>query len=173
MLRIDPLPYQGSDWHQNLYNQSKFLKNWSKLVQTLNFYHYLGSVNKKLTKRKRKLKSTDEEEITTSIRVSKETRELLPILANEFIHYITTNAVKICEESDKKTINHEHIVASLKRTDNFWVMGSSQIINTKNVSFYNLSEPVARISHDFFPTVKLLLKMQRSKPPNVVKIQIV
>lgn len=54
---------------------------------------------------------------SSTVRISREARELLPLLANEFIHYITTNATKICEESDKKTINHEHIVASLKRTN--------------------------------------------------------
>lgn len=102
----------------NSIDSDKFLPQSSIQQLIKDFYkNSSGSVNKKLTKRKRKLKSTDEEEITTSIRVSKETRELLPILANEFIHYITTNAVKICEESDKKTINHEHIVASLKRTN--------------------------------------------------------
>jgi len=81
-----------------------------------------GTTRKRARKTKQEPPNTEiqDEDIpaaTTSIRISREARELLPLLANEFIHYITTNATKICEESDKKTINHEHIVASLKRTN--------------------------------------------------------
>lgn len=76
------------------------------------------------TKKAKKRKNTDgddtemlKEQSSNTIRVSKDARDMLPLLANEFIHYITTNATRICEEADKRTVSSEHILASLERTN--------------------------------------------------------
>jgi len=52
----------------------------------------------------------------TGTRVSKEARELLPILANEFIHHVTSHASQICENDNKRTVNSDHVIAAIERT---------------------------------------------------------
>lgn len=48
--------------------------------------------------------------------MGKEARELLPVLANEFIHHVTSHASKICEEENKRTVNSDHILSAISRT---------------------------------------------------------
>ena len=50
----------------------------------------------------------------TKIRVSKESRDLLLKLGSAFIHKVTTNANKTCEQTSKKLITHTHILDSLQ-----------------------------------------------------------
>ncbi|CAK9291675.1 unnamed protein product [Gordionus sp. m RMFG-2023] len=53
-------------------------------------------------------------ETIPSVRVASETRELILNCCSDFIRFISTEAYKICNESDKKTIVPEHILTALQ-----------------------------------------------------------
>ncbi|KAL4715104.1 hypothetical protein ACJJTC_012151 [Scirpophaga incertulas] len=54
-------------------------------------------------------------ELVPSVRVAFESRELILNCCTEFIHLISSEANEICNQSNKKTINAEHVLLALDR----------------------------------------------------------
>ncbi|XP_050728588.1 protein Dr1-like isoform X3 [Eriocheir sinensis] len=54
-------------------------------------------------------------ELLPNVRVANEARELILNCCTEFIHLVSSEANEICNQQQKKTINAEHILASLDR----------------------------------------------------------
>ncbi|CAG9784525.1 unnamed protein product [Diatraea saccharalis] len=54
-------------------------------------------------------------ELVPSVRVAFESRELILNCCTEFIHLLSSEANEICNQSNKKTINAEHVLAALDR----------------------------------------------------------
>lgn len=49
-------------------------------------------------------------ELVPSVRVAFESRELILNCCTEFIHLISSEANEVCNQSNKKTINAEHVL---------------------------------------------------------------
>lgn len=54
-------------------------------------------------------------ELVPSVRVAFESRELILNCCTEFIHLLSSEANEICNQSNKKTINAEHVLGALDR----------------------------------------------------------
>ncbi|KAI5641583.1 histone-like transcription factor (CBF/NF-Y) and archaeal histone domain-containing protein [Phthorimaea operculella] len=54
-------------------------------------------------------------ELVPSVRVAFESRELILNCCTEFIHLLSSEANEVCNQSNKKTINAEHVLAALDR----------------------------------------------------------
>ncbi|OWR47330.1 protein Dr1 [Danaus plexippus] len=54
-------------------------------------------------------------ELVPSVRVAFESRELILNCCTEFIHLISSEANEVCNQSNKKTINAEHVLMALDR----------------------------------------------------------
>ncbi|KAK8380888.1 hypothetical protein O3P69_008062 [Scylla paramamosain] len=54
-------------------------------------------------------------ELLPNVRVANEARELILNCCTEFIHLVSSEANEICNQQQKKTINAEHILASLDK----------------------------------------------------------
>ncbi|XP_077291993.1 negative cofactor 2beta [Arctopsyche grandis] len=54
-------------------------------------------------------------ELVPSVRVANESRELILNCCTEFIHLLSSEANEVCNQSNKKTINADHILVALDR----------------------------------------------------------
>ncbi|XP_022128074.1 protein Dr1 isoform X2 [Pieris napi] len=54
-------------------------------------------------------------ELVPSVRVAFESRELILNCCTEFIHLISSEANEVCNQSNKKTINAEHVLTALDK----------------------------------------------------------
>ncbi|KAL0849070.1 hypothetical protein ABMA28_013432 [Loxostege sticticalis] len=54
-------------------------------------------------------------ELVPSVRVAYESRELILNCCTEFIHLLSSEANEVCNQSNKKTINAEHVLTALDR----------------------------------------------------------
>ncbi|KAJ8729538.1 hypothetical protein PYW08_001119 [Mythimna loreyi] len=54
-------------------------------------------------------------ELVPSVRVAFESRELILNCCTEFIHLLSSEANEVCNQSNKKTINAEHVLTALDR----------------------------------------------------------
>jgi down-regulator of transcription 1 len=78
-------------------------------------------------------------ELVPSVRVAFESRELILNCCTEFIHLLSSEANEICNQSNKKTINAEHVLTGIIKVIIFRIYSKVKVTIELTLIVFNFS----------------------------------